>query len=135
MLYTIIFFDTLNSFKSRTIIRDQGILVSTKMEGLCGEQLESGLQNITSLCKENFKSYIDHVSETGSLEKRLRPKPLIISKKQKEKSEDLNCMTKKQLKDKIEHLQLNEKEKADWKKIMKGKKEGYVKFLKDMEKR
>lgn len=55
--------------------------MSTKMEWLCGKQLESGIQNITSLCTENFTSYIDHVSETGSLKKRLRPKPLIILKK------------------------------------------------------
>lgn len=50
-----------------------------------GKQLESGIQNITSLCTENFISYIDHVSETGPLEKRLRTKPLIIFLKKTEK--------------------------------------------------
>lgn len=41
--------------------------------------------------------------------------------------------TTKQLKGKVEQLQFDVKDKAEWRKIMKGKKEGYIKFLTDME--
>lgn len=93
-----------------------------------GKQLESGIQNITSLCTENFIS--------GSLEKRLRTKPLIIFKKKKPEKEVWGLKFHD-----IKTERQNWTAPAWWKrqltgkKIMKENKRGIPKVLTDMEKK
>lgn len=83
---------------------------------------------------KNFKDYAEEVSKTHSLQKRLKPKPIIISKKQQIISENYLSFTKEELKTKIEEHSMGDTKKKEWQKIKKGKKEGIINFLKDLQK-
>lgn len=107
---------------------------SDSTEGLCGEKLAAEFCNFHEVCMKNFKDYAEEVSKTHSLQKRLKPKPIIISKKQQIISENYLSFTKEELKTKIEEHSMGDTKKKEWQKIKKGKKEGIINFLKDLQK-
>lgn len=73
---------------------------SDSKEGLCGEKLVSEFYNFHEICMKILHDYAEEVSKTNSLQKRLGPKPIVISNKQHIISENYLSL-KKELKRKL----------------------------------
>ncbi|XP_052693674.1 uncharacterized protein LOC128171930 [Crassostrea angulata] len=103
----------------RSIIKESKLMDSDSTKGLCGEKLAAEFCNVHEMCMKHFKDDAEEVSKTLSLQKRLKLKPMIISKKQNIISENF---TKEELKTKIEEPSMGDTKKKEWQKIKKGKK-------------
>lgn len=81
-------------------MKESKMVDSDSTEGLCGEKLAAEFCNFHEMCMKTFKDYAEEVSKTHSLQKRLKPKPIIISKKQKNYFRKLLIFYKRRIKNK-----------------------------------
>lgn len=88
---------------------------------MCGEKLASDIHRLTEQFVSNFDNYAKEVSRTKHLMKRYKPKPVVISQKQKDQVEDLKNFTKAQLTKKIEQYEMEDPETSQ-KECKKGEK-------------